>query len=296
MRNLVELPLRKQISGKQIDHGFGLIESLDGALDFSIIQDLISKGEHKGKVLYVIRNFIDKKIVEQLANNFYSLIEENGSHRNKDGFVAVQQIGSSQFAKNGREYIQETHKTFNDIDRLLENISTGAFERMFLEKFLEEQFLKQGIHFGPSRYKNGFSCFATFRRWMDNGSMSLMLHEDMAQLAFAAKDNFEINKAKHVIAYNLCVEAIGSGGELTVWNLQPDNKFRMSLDIIDTGYPYPLEYTQGIEKIQIKLNAGDIYFMNGCCIHGVQNVIDGSRITAGRFMANVSNNKVVYWT
>jgi hypothetical protein len=284
------------VSGKKITNGFGYIESQDGSVDFSIIHDLIMKGEHDGKVIYVIRNCVSREWTQILAKNFNKVIEQRGTHRLDDGFVSVQQIGSSQFAKNGSMYIKESHKVFDDIDRLLDGIPTHIVDILFLGKFLEENFLKQKIHFGPSRYKHGYACMATFRRWLDNGIMSLMPHEDAAQLAYAAKDNFEICKTSIIVAQNLCIEATGKGGELTIWNIQPDDDCRRSFDVLETGYPYPPKYIRYVDKVEVKLNAGDMYFMNGCFLHGVNNVINGTRITAGRFIGHVPNNKVVYWT
>jgi len=257
MTSAVDLSHQKRkISGKTIKTGFGYIESLDQTIDFDIIRDLIMN----------------------------------------DGFVSVQQIGSSQFAKNGSQYVRENHQSFDDIDRLFNNIPTDVVDELFLEKVFERELLSQKIHFGPSRYKHGFACMATFRRWLDNGVMSLLPHEDKAQLACAAKDQYEIHHALNVIAQNLCLESTGDGGELVIWNIQPDDKCRRIFDVLETGYPYAPESIKHIESFEVKLNPGDIYFMNACCLHGVKNVKNGNRLTAGRFIGHIPNNKVVYWT
>lgn len=297
MKSLVNLGSSEYVvSGKKIKNTFGYLESINGEIDFSIIYDLIVKGEHDGKVVYVIRNCIQKKLVEILSRNFNKVVERRGSNRLNDGFVSVHQIGSTQFKKTGSMYIQESNKVFNDLNYLLDGIPPDLIDTLFLEKFLEENFLKREMHFGPSRYKYGYACIATFRKWLDNGIMSLMPHEDKAQLAYAVKDKFEICNASVVVAQNLCIEAPENGGELIVWNIQPDDDCRRNFDVFETGYPYNPEYIKHVDQIEIKLNAGDMYFMNGCCLHGVKNVIDGGRITAGRFIGCISDNKVVFWT
>lgn len=284
------------LTGKTIKNGFGLIESNNGKIDFSIIYDLITKGDHHGKIAYVIRDYVPKQWTNMLVNNFDLVLEKRGSHRINDGFVSVQQIGSSQFAKTGSLYMKETQASYNDIDQLFDDIPPHIVDELFLDKYLEKNLLNKNIHFGSSHFKSGHAPIATFRRWLDNGVMSLMPHEDKAQLAYAAKDNFEIHKASIVIAQNLCVESTGKGGELTVWNIQPDDQCRKNFGVLETGYPYPPNYLKNVEKIEINLNPGDMYFMNGCCIHGVKNVVNGKRLTAGRFIGSIPHNKVVYWT
>lgn len=284
------------MEGKKIVNGFGFVESKNGEIDFSIIHDLIMKGEHNGNVLYVIRNYISSKWTQLITENFNKVINERGSHRLNDGFVSVQQIGSTQFKKNGSMYMEESNKSYDDLDRIFEGIPHDVVENLFLGKFLEECFLEQKIHFGSSRYKHGYACMATFRRWLDNGDMSLMPHEDKAQLIFAKKDDFEICKVPLVVAQNLCIEATGKGGELSIWNIQPDNNTRTYFGVEETGYPYPPQYIKHIDRIEVRLNPGDIYFMNACCIHGVRSVINGNRLTAGRFLGFADDRKVVYWT
>lgn len=297
MRNINILDTKKHnLSRKSISKKFDYIESLNGDVDFSIIDDLIMKGEHEGNVLYVIRDCTSRDHTRILTENFNKVIQQRGSHRNNDGFVSVQQIGASQFAKNGQQFMQASNQAFSDMSDLFDSISHDVFETLFLESFLEQNFLKKGVHFGPSSHKHGHAGIATFRRWLDNGVMSLMPHEDKAQLVYASQDGFEISKAHTVIAHNLCVDATGFGGELTVWNIQPNDECRKHFGVLDTGYPYPPIFLRGVEKFEVKLNAGDMYFMNGCYIHGVKNVINGNRITAGRFMGFIGNNKVVYWT
>lgn len=298
MRSAVNLAYQpiSSLSGKTIKNGFGYIESCDQTIDYTIIHDLIMKGEHKGKVIYVIRNYIPHQWTQILTDNFNTIIEQRGSHRLNDGFVSVQQIGSSQFSKNGSQYMRESNKAFDDLEQLLINIPPDVADELFLTSLCERYFLKQNIHFGPSRHKHGHACMATFRRWLDNGSMSLMPHEDKAQLTCAAADHYEIHRAPIVIAQNLCIEGTEHGGELVIWNIQPDDACRRQFDVVKTGYPYPPESLEDIECLEIKLNPGDIYFMNASCLHGVKNVINGSRLTAGRFIGHIPNNKVVYWT
>ncbi|CCW29011.1 L-isoleucine 3(1)-dioxygenase [Xenorhabdus nematophila] len=283
------------LSGKHVDN-FGYLECTDGNLDVDIVKNIILNGNHKGKVLYVIRNYVDKQTCSNVASSFNNEVNKNGGNRPDDGFVLTNQIGATQFSRNGEEYTKDVNAINQKISDLLSHTTQPEIEKLFINNTLEKIFLQDGIHFGPARFKNSFSCFATFRRWLDNGVMSLMPHEDKAQLRFADIDSFEIGAAETVIAYNVCLEAAQGGGELKIWNLSPDDECREQLGVTNTGYPYPPELLSDIEHLSVKLNVGDIYFMNACHLHGVSSVNQGHRLTAGRFIGKLSDQKVIYWT
>ncbi|MCP9270284.1 hypothetical protein M5U04_19955 [Xenorhabdus sp. XENO-1] len=283
------------LSGNHVEN-FGYLECAGENVDVDIVKDIILTGSHKGNVLYVIRNYADKDICSIIANSFNREMNKNGGNRPDDGFVLTDQIGATQFSRNGEQYTKEVNSLNQNVANLLAGVSHSEIERLFFNKILENIFLQDGIHFGPARFKSSYSCFATFRRWLDNGVMSLMPHEDKAQLKFADMDNFEIGSAETVTAYNVCLEAAKGGGELKIWNLSPDDKCRERLGVTDTGYPYPPEMLTNIEHLSVKMNVGDIYFMNACHLHGVSSVNQGHRLTAGRFIGKLSTQKVIYWT
>ncbi|MBD2786222.1 hypothetical protein ID858_15400 [Xenorhabdus sp. DI] len=283
------------LSGSYVDN-FGYLECTDKKFDINIVKDIILNGNHKGKISYIIRNYVDNDICSRVANYFNREVNKDGGNRPDDGFVLTNQIGATQFSRNGEQYTKEVNSLNHKVADLLESVNHSELENLFSNKILEKMFLQDGIHFGPARFKSSYSCFATFRRWLDNGVMSLMPHEDKAQLKFADMDNFEIGSAKTVTAYNVCLETAKDGGELKIWNLSPDDNCRNILGVTNTGYPYPPETLTNIEHLSIKLNVGDIYFMNACHLHGVSSVSQGHRLTAGRFIGKLSNQKVIYWT
>jgi hypothetical protein len=285
-----------KLSGIVINSGFGFLECLDGKPDFSIIRNLIMNGDHEGNVLYVIRNFVDSDACKHASDSFDQEVSQSGGNRTEDDFVQTNQIGATQFARNGKQYIEEVLRVGQATVDLLARIPPEEIELMFVSQYLESNFLDEKIHFGPARYKNGFSSFATFRRWLDNGVMSLMPHEDFAQLAVAAEDDFEIAKVETVTAFNVCLEGSENGGELVIWNFTPDHNCREAYDVVKTGYPYPPDEIQDIEHVSVHLRRGDIYFMNARNLHGVKSVVEGRRLTAGRFIGKAADNKVVYWT
>ncbi|MBS4430276.1 hypothetical protein E2566_20105 [Pectobacterium punjabense] len=288
-------PKRKYLTGSSKSN-FGYLESTDGEIDFSIVKNIILHGHHNGNVLYIIRNYAHEAVCKAIADTFNRVVVENGRNRPDDGFVLTNQVGATQFSRNGQQYIYEVNRVNQCVADLMAMTDEHGNESLFLNRTLEAEFLNHGIHFGPARFKNGYACFATFRRWLDNGVMSLMPHEDMAQVDFAREDGFEIANTQTVTAYNACLEGAKGGGQLKIWNLIPDDQCRKSLGVSRTGYPYPPHLLEGIESLSVQLNAGDLYFMNACHLHGVSSVSEGSRLTAGRFIGKLSDRKVVYWT
>lgn len=283
------------VSGKS-RQDFGYIEHEARSLDFSIVKDLLFKGDHHGSVLYVVRNAMRADSYTQLLNAFDQQLAIRGSTRENDGFVKTHQIGATQFSKSGSEYSRSILESSTITLGMFDLVDEDVIEDCFLTRSLEQLFLKEGMHFGPARYKNSWAAFATMRRWLDNGRMALLPHEDKAQLKFAYKDDFEIKNVDIVLAYNACLERSGLGGELKVWNLEPDESLRNDLGVSDTGYPYPLEMLESVSCISVKLNPGDVYFLNANNLHGVTSMVNGQRLTAGRFLGATSGSKVIYWT
>lgn len=259
------------------------------------VAELISDGHTNDSILYVIRNAVPKAVCETIKDNFNRLTSQQIHDRPDDGYVKTTQIGSSQFAKNGKQYIQATISSAHHVMNLYANLSDSVVRNLFLDQQLEAHFLAKAISYRPARHISASANFATTRRWLDNGEMSLMPHDDTAQLAFASEDGFEIADGKNVIATNLCIADDSEGAELVVWDIRPDDTLREKFQVTKTGYPYPLSFVDQHKKITVKLGQGDLYFLNASYIHGVTSSKNSSRITSGRFMTKI-DNKVVYWT
>lgn len=268
---------------------------LDAACDMDLITRFILDGSIENNLLIVIRNLHSPEICAKLQRRFDDLIRAQGSDRGEDGFVRNQQIGSSQFHKTGAEYVRDTMRhapRVLDLFGILDQAEVGS---LFLDDALEAAFLKRGYIYRAARHLSGTANFATTRKWLNNGAMALHPHDDGAQLAFAAEDDFEIAAGRHTIAANFCIADDETGSELVVWNLKPDAKLRKSLGLEKTGYPYPLDFMRNYDSFRVKVRAGDLYFLNASYVHGVENGDTNFRITSGRFITQVSN-RVMYWT
>jgi len=286
------------LSGEKLKGTFSYVEDSIINIRAEIISDIVLKGHHNGSILYIIRNAFTSDIAEKLINAFdKELAKTEGGNRPYDGFVKTSQIGATQFSKNGKAYVEDVADKNRNLISVFDSLQDTEVEKIFLSKFLENLFLEEGKHFGPARYKAGHSSFITLRRWLDNGEMSLWPHDDTAQLRVAAQDDFEIaHSIQQVISFNAVVEAAKGGGFLKVWNYKPDAAARSYLGLEETGYPYPIELFTNSESVEVRLQQGDIYFLNASFLHGVTSVSAGRRFSAGRFIGVINNQKVVYWT
>lgn len=278
----------------ETETGFEVVEIGPGQPhDIDAIAEFIVTGDLGGALLVVLRARQGAEFCAALARQFTSMIARTGSDRDEDGFVRTQQIGATQFARGGRAYVTETMRHAPHVLDLFGVLPPDTVRSLFLDAELEPAFLRRGMLYRPALHLSGSANFATTRRWLNNGEMALHPHEDSAQLAFAAEDGFEIAGGRHTIAVNLCLADDGS--ELVVWNLRPDLALRRTLGLEKTGYPYPLDLVNGHECLSVRLNPGDLYFLNASYVHGVRNSAANARITSGRFLTPL-DDKVVYWT
>lgn len=276
---------------------FSHMETSAADIDPDIIHDIITHGDHDGVIVYVIRDAFSTSAAARIVQNFDRLLSETaGGNRSDDGYVKTNQIGATQFSRSGEEYVREVIQTSPLSLDLLEDVTHDEIEQIFNTELLERTFAKKGVVFRSSRYKNIPGGFATLRRWLDNGQMSLLPHDDTAQLGCAEKDGYEVARAGHVVSYNAALEATEKGGALKVWNLNPDEDCRVRLGLSNTGYPYPIAELSDLESMTVQLRQGDAYFLNSSFIHGVSSLVEGRRLSAGRFIGQISSDVVVYWT
>lgn len=181
---------------------FTLID-IDEKPDIKEIANIITTGSSNGAVLYIIRNFVDKKICEKVCKKFQDIVSNLGHSRDSDDFVKTEQLGASQFHKTGRAYIDSVIQNGNLVSQLFDGLDDSVLSNLFLDQQLEQHFAKESLNYRAARYHTHNASFCTTRRWLNNGQMSLHPHEDSAQLQFAKIDNFEIHSANDVIAVNL---------------------------------------------------------------------------------------------
>lgn len=263
--------------------------------DADLIARFIEDGGIDNVRLIVLRGFASEADCRKLETRFNEIVAAHGSNRGEDGLVRNQQIGSTQFQRNGEEYVRETVRHLPHVIDLFSVLGAEKVGNLFFDDALEQAFLKRGKLYRQARHLGGQGNFATTRKWLDNGAMTLHPHEDSAQIAQGAQDGFEIGGGKHTIAANLCIADDQEGSATVLWNHCPDDAARRALGLELTGYPYPIDYADRFAKVKVRIRRGDLYFMNASYLHGVENSPTNSRITAGRFITCVGH-KVLTWT
>ena len=265
-------------------------------INFETLFELLNP-QNNNICAYIIRDYFNKEECLSLKNEFFKIIKQtNGGNRSND-FVPVYQVGSTQFKKSTLDYFDECKNTKQMIDELIESVSADVKEDFLLEKSLKYEFGKMNISFSPSSYNSAYVNQFTIRQWTNCNDIgfALLPHEDLSQLNMAKLDDYEIGNVNKVIACNLCLSN-SKGGELLIWNIDPDIKIKKELGVEDSGYPYPIELLNDIEHTSITINTGDLYFINANLIHAVKEIQGNERISLGRFMGFCSEEKIVYWT
>lgn len=288
-------PVATRPLGWQLHEQFRVLDVRFTDFDAAVVADMLKHGHCDGAVVYVLRGAVPKSTCDRISGNFLRQLNSHGSTRPDDGFVKVKQIGSTQFDKSGDAYARQTIAVQPDMYALFDNLDSSSVTKLMLDDVLVPALLKQGLHFGPARYKSTYANHCTVRAWLDNGGMSLHPHDDISQLETAKLDRFEIEAIRKTLSFNTCVRNQGGGGQLRVWDLHPSPELRRSFGVFNTGYPYPMDFVDTLPSITVELQEGDSYFLNASFLHGVLPA-PGLRITSGRFIGAITDDKVVHWT
>jgi len=98
MSELLAEKQQEMVLSSSLKKGFSYLETEPDNVDFSVIKNIILHGHHQGNVLYIIRNFANKEICQDVAEKFNQMVDRNGGGNSADdGFVLTNQIGATQF-------------------------------------------------------------------------------------------------------------------------------------------------------------------------------------------------------
>jgi hypothetical protein len=259
-----------------------------GYIDKDSVTDVL-KGKAAG---CVFRDVIPSPICKTISDNYLRLSVVRGS---EDG-VPGTHVGPYHYRKSLQEYLDDVTSTKDKVAALFEG-AVNPLDTM-IEAFATA-LREQGNSFRLANYLGRPAGNCVARDWSDSGEFILLPHEDVAQLQTVGQRGFEIQRAAEftVVGVNICVRSDGDGSNLMIWNAMPDADERRSLGVEEVGYPYPAEYLRNFDTLSISINEGDVYLINGKCIHAVASKgVQRSRITLSFFMSHVNENLVVYWT
>ena len=247
---------------------------------------------HGDAVGCVFRGVINPDVCRRIALNF----RNHPGLRRRDDDVPAYFLGTYHYRKPLARYLHEAavfrdtmHQVFDGCDNVFQSVMSSVASVL----------VNDDIALRVAAHEGGAACEFVMRSWSGVGQFSLEPHDDGAQLMDAEQRGFEIQRvaAGPVVAFNLCVENPGAG-ELHYWNIVPDDSTRVRLGLQETGYPYPLEALEGIDRLIVPIHAGDVYFFDGRHIHAVaaQDSATGYRSTISGLMGFVDPRTVVYWS
>jgi hypothetical protein len=240
----------------------------------------------------VFRNIIPTDVCKQVALNFWS----HSELRRRGDEVPAHVLGTYHYSKTLSEYLSEAeqyrgamHDIFAGCGDVFDEVMTAVASTL----------AEEGITMRVASHDGQAASEFVMRSWSGPGVFALEPHDDGAQLSHSQQQGFEIQRVANapVVAFNMCFENT-SGGELSFWNIVPDDVSRDRLGLGETGYPYPLNALEGIDKLTIPIQAGDVYFFNGKHIHavGAQQDSIGSRSTISGIMGFMEPSTVIYWS
>ncbi|HUC25020.1 MAG TPA: hypothetical protein VMA73_20105 [Streptosporangiaceae bacterium] len=247
----------------------------------------------RGDLLGVIyRNMVPADAMASLVRRFQA-----SKHRVLRGAEAPgEYIGTVHYLRPTKEYMEAAPQATAAIAEVLD----GDGDPLARFWHLLDQTLRQaGAQHRFARYAGQNACPGLIRSLWSSGGYALDPHEDMSQCSDPRQSDFEIQGVTdfEVAALNICIES-AEGGRLLVWNIKPDALAKQRLGISYEGVPYPLASLTGVDRLALRINAGDAYLFNSGHVHAVEPILGAqSRRTAiAALLGFINERTVVSWT
>lgn len=277
-------PLSKGWNG---DGGyFRFIEQIGPEYDFSSVLDVL-----QGRVVGVIyRGMIVPEICASILDSF-----RNSPDRvRRDTDAPGDYLGTVHFLRRTSDYLDsavEATRAFTAV--------VGPNDPLTLFwNALNNSLGIIGARQRVARHDGRSACPGLIRSLSGSEGYALPPHEDASQCADPQQAGFEIQKVLgfEIAAINICIES-AVDGKLAVWNLKPSEAFKRWLGISYSGFPYPLHALDGIGRLDITINVGDVYVFNAGHVHAVDPItVPGSRrTTIAALFGFISSDTVVSW-
>ncbi|WP_339367020.1 2OG-Fe(II)-dependent halogenase WelO5 family protein [Photorhabdus sp. RW14-46] len=244
-----------------------------------------------------VRNFLPSEQSRKIIENFWC--SSARTPRYGEGIEGVEGyfIGASHIEKDTRQYIEEAENFRSAINEVFQDTINPI-----------DRFIDQIVHFSsnnlrvmrPAMYHGVAAGNVKIVYWNNFGEFLLLPHDDLAQLSDPRQSDFEIQQINRVMAVNFYADVPQNGGQLKVWNIQPDDQSRSALGLTYSGFPYPSELLEDHASMVINIEAGDLVLLNGNLVHAVLN---GNTISAPErrllvtcFMGLQQNGDLIWWT
>ncbi|MEK9495227.1 hypothetical protein V2H77_01890 [Photorhabdus sp. P32] len=244
-----------------------------------------------------VRDFLPPEQRKRIIENFWRsparIPRYGGGINGVEGYF----IGASHIEKDTRQYIEEAENFRSAIDEVFQDTINPM-----------DHFIKQITHFSgnnsqvirPAMYHGVAAGNAKILYWNNFGEFLLLPHDDLAQLSDPRQSDFEIQQINRVMAVNFYADVPQNGGQLKVWNIQPDDQSRSALGLAYSGFPYQSELLEDHTSMVINIDAGDLVLLNGNLIHAVLNgntiFSPERRLLVSCFIGLQQNGDLIWWT
>jgi hypothetical protein len=276
-----------EANGRQIDgipqRKFFLAET--NGLDAEVIRDVL-RGELPAAIF---RNCLSQSACVKAA----SIFVDNETIGRRADCVPAKVLGAYHYGRPLVEYLCAAQASRADVARLMSIAGLDV-----LRSSVARALADLSMSFRLARHRDLEAGEFVIRQWDGSGAYALQPHEDLAQLSSPLQIGFEIQQCDRVVALNACLCNDIGAGEVIMWNTRPSEQVRSRLGLKYSGYPYPLDYLQGIQSFKLTIATGDVYIINGAFVHAVLAVgRQSERISAACFLGQLERtNVVISWT
>lgn len=282
----------KRITGTSLLEERFQVHETDKSVDVASVFEVL-----KGNLAaYRIRKFLPPDACQRIVKNFWASSERVPRLGVGEDGVEGYFIGASHIEKTTRDYLEEVRAFENAVKSLY----TGTINPASV--FREALTLGSGkdINVRPAKLNALSAGDSKAVFWNNLGEFLLEPHDDFAQLKAPNQKDFEIQQATRVMAINFYAEVPMNSGQIKLWNIEPDDRTRASLDLTYSGFPYPAELLSEFQSTIIPVETGDLCVVNGHLVHAVlrgdSTTLSKNRLLITFFMTFNNSNELIWWT
>lgn len=281
------------ISGKSHDESFFSYFASEKIQYLEILKVL--KGDKLGCIFNtVVPDTFSNKIHSNAFRNINSAKKKTPKERTDE--APPISVGTQHYKKHLDSYLDEAERVLPELHDLFNGVDP---KDNFFFKFIEEfsQFLKgHDIKLRLAEHKGRPASPFWIRAFDASQEFLISPHDDVPQLLCPKQVGFEIQSVTTIVAVNICLEN-ENNGMLLHYNLEPDDMMRKAHGVENTGYPYPVELLESIQRIELATQKGDFYFLNANNVHAVRadKISEKLRTTMSWFMGLKDDSTVLYW-
>lgn len=275
--------------GALADHQFRLHQTRE-TVDVNAVFEVLS-----GRLAaYRIGGFIADRDCRLIIDNWAAA---HPSPRYGDGEDGVEAyiVGASHIQKTTDTYLGEVEKSAEAVCELYRATSNP------IASFWEQLAGRTGLIRIRAAARDGRAAGKSKAvSWNKSGTFLLLPHDDVAQLSDPLQAGFEIQDVRRVMAVNAYPKVTAGGGQLKLWNVEPDDASRERLGLTASGFPYPPELLEEHPSMIVPVATGDLCVINGNLIHAVLGTgpvsADDGRLLLTCFSGMRGHDELLWWT